>query len=76
MSYNPRSNGAVKQFHRTVNAAVKALAQTNEQLWLITLPYILLVIRNSTDEQTGISPAQAVYRQAIPLPVDLLPPYE
>ena len=38
MSYNPRSNGAVERFHRTLNAAVKAHAQTNEQLWLIKLP--------------------------------------
>ena len=76
MSYNPRSNGAIERYHRTLNAAVKAHAQTNEQLWLIKLPYILLAIRNSIDEQTRISPAQAVYSQAIPLPRDLLPPYE
>ena len=75
-SYTPKTNAAIERFHRTLNAAIKAHAQLNEQIWLPKLPYILLAIRNTIDPDTNISPAQAVYGQSMPLPGDLLPPYE
>jgi len=75
-AYTPKTNSAIERFHRTLNAAIKAHAQANEQIWLPKLPYILLAIRNTIDPDINISPAQAVYGQAIALPGDLLPPYE
>ena len=45
-SFCPKTNFLVGRSHKTLNVAINAHVQSNEQIWLAKLPYLLLVIRN------------------------------
>lgn len=69
LPYNPRANGLVERFHRTLKAAIMARNNT----WYEDLPYVLLGIRTTTKEDIKASPAELVFGKNPRLPADIIP---
>jgi hypothetical protein len=65
-AYPPASNSAVKRLHRHLKDALRARAAT--ATWSEELPFVLLGLREQPREDTGLSPAEAVFSAPIVLP--------
>jgi hypothetical protein len=65
-AYHPESNGAVKRLHRRLKDALRA--STAVATWSEELPFELLVLRAQLWEDTGLSPAEAVFGAPVVLP--------
>jgi hypothetical protein len=70
IAYHPESNGAVESLHRCLKDAlrIRAAAAT----WSEELPFVLLGPRAQLREDTGLSPAEAVFGAQIVLPNEFL----
>ncbi len=69
-AYHPESNGAVKRLHRHLKDALRArIAMTT---WAKEIPWVLLSLRAQPWEDTGLSPAEAVFSAPIVLPNEFL----
>jgi cleavage and polyadenylation specificity factor subunit 1 len=64
-SYNPRANGMIERFHRTLKAALKASENIN---WIDSLPIIMLGLRTSIKEDISCSAAELLYGTGLHLP--------
>jgi hypothetical protein len=64
--YHPESNRAVERLHRRLKDALRACAAM--ATWSKELPFVLLGLRAQPREDTGLSPAEAVFRAQIVLP--------
>ena len=71
-AYNPKANGMVERFHRTMKASLKARANTVN--WSFELPLILLGIRSALKEDLKCSTAEMVYGQTLRIPGELFVP--
>jgi hypothetical protein len=69
-AYNPESNGAVERLHRNLKDALRARAAA--ATWSEELPFVLLGLRAQPREDTGLSPAEAVFGAPIVLPNEFL----
>ncbi len=69
-AYHPESNGAVKRLHRRLKDVLCARATT--PTWSKELPFVLLGLRAQPREDTGLSPAEAVFCAQIVLPNEFL----
>lgn len=69
-AYNPRANGLVERFHRTLKTALKAYPDPTS--WTAYLPLVLLGLRTAVKEDLKCSPAELVYGQSLQLPADFL----
>jgi transposase InsO family protein len=58
-AYHPESNGAVERLHRRLKDAHWARAAV--ATWAEELPFVLLGLRAQLREDTGLSPAEAVF---------------
>ncbi len=65
-AYYPESNGAVKRLHRRLKDSLHARAAA--LTWSEELPFVLLGLRAQPREDTGLSPAEAVFGAQIVLP--------
>jgi cleavage and polyadenylation specificity factor subunit 1 len=70
-AYHPESIGAVKRLHRRLKDALRARAAA--ATWSEELPFLLLRLRAQPREDTGLSPAEAVFGAQIVLPNEFLP---
>lgn len=68
-AYNPRCNGLIERFHRTMKNALRNGESHN---WIDRLPLIMLSLRSSFKEELKASPSEIMYGCAIKLPIDLL----
>jgi hypothetical protein len=68
--HHPESNGAVERLHRRLKDALRARAAT--VTWSEELPFVLLGLRAQPREDTGLSPAEAVFGAQIVLPNEFL----
>lgn len=66
--YNPRANGLIERFHRTIKTAL----MTKKGDWLDNLPLILLSLRTTYSEDLHSSPAELVYGTELTIPGDLI----
>ncbi len=57
--YHPESNGTVERLHRRLKDALRARAAA--ATWSEELPIVLLRLRAQPREDTGLSPAEAVF---------------
>jgi hypothetical protein len=64
-AYHPESNGAVERLHRRLKDALCARAAA--ATWSKELPFVLLELRAQPREDTGLSPAEAVFDAQIVL---------
>jgi hypothetical protein len=69
-AYYPELNGAVERLHRRLKDAVRARATA--ATWSEELPFVLLGLRAQPREDTGLSPAEAVFSAQIVLPNEFL----
>jgi hypothetical protein len=69
-AYHPESNGAVERLHRHLKDALRACAAA--VTWSKDLPFVLLGLRAQPREDTGLSPAEAVFGAPIVLPNEFL----
>jgi transposase InsO family protein len=69
-AYHPKLNGAVERLHRRLKDALRAHAAA--ATWSEELPFVLLGLRAQPREDTGLSPAEAVFGAPIMLPNEFL----
>jgi hypothetical protein len=69
-AYHPESNGAVERQHRRLKDALRACAAA--AIWSEELPFVLLGLGAQLREDTGLSPAEAVFGAQIVLPNEFL----
>jgi hypothetical protein len=69
-AHHPESNGAVKRLHRRLTDALCARAA--EATWFQELPFVLLELWAQPREDTGLSPADAVFGAPSVLPNEFL----
>jgi len=67
--YNPRANGLIERFHRTLKASI--MARNNS--WYDDLPYVLLGLRTTIKEDIKASPAELIFGKNPRLPADIIP---
>jgi len=65
--YNPRANGMIERFHRTLKHAIMARGTD----WYDSLPFVLLGLRTTEKEDLKCSPAELVYGVKPRLPADI-----
>jgi hypothetical protein len=65
-AYHPESNGAVERLHCHLEDVLRAPAAAAS--WSKELPFVLLGLRAQPREDTGLSPAEAVFGAQIVLP--------
>jgi hypothetical protein len=65
-AYLPESNDAIKRLHRRLKDALRA--RTAVATWSEELPFVLLGLCEQPREDTGLSPAEAVFGHPIVLP--------
>ena len=70
---NPKSDGMIKRFNRTMIDVVQALLdpRKNQRDWDEVLPYAMMAYRSSIQDSTGETPYVMTYGEEIMLPVDL-----
>jgi hypothetical protein len=68
--YHPQSNGAVKQFHRHLQGALRARLPRPD--WVKHLPWVMLSLRATTKEDSGVSTAELVCSAPLSLPGQVL----
>ena len=66
--YHPRSNGLVEKWHRHLKASLMCCALSTE--WYSFLPSVLLGLRTVVRLDTGLSPAEMLFGQALRIPGD------
>ena len=71
-AYEPRTNGMLERFHRTLNSILAKLVATNQRDWPEHLPYALAAYRATVHESTNFSPNYLLYGHEIRAPVDLM----
>jgi hypothetical protein len=69
-AYRPELNGAVKRMHRRLKVALCACAAA--ATWSEESPFVLLSLRAELREDTGLSPAEAVFGTLIVFPNEFL----
>jgi hypothetical protein len=69
-AYHPESNGAVERLHRCLKDTL--CTRPTAATWSEELPFVLLGLRAHPREDTGLSPAEAVFGAQIVLPNEFL----
>lgn len=70
--YNPKSDGLVERFNRTLEDMISKYVQPNQKNWDEVLPLLMLAYRSSVHQTTGYSPAKLNLGRELKLPVDLV----
>ena len=72
--YNPKSDGMVERYNRTIVNAVSLMIQPHQRQkdWDVYLPYVGLAKRASVQVSTGESPNMMMLGREVNLPIDLL----
>ena len=71
-AYEPRTNGQVERFHRTLNSMLGKSVQQNQRDWDDRLPYIMAAFRASRHESTKFTPNMMVFGRENRAPADLV----
>ena len=67
-AFNPRANGMIERFHRTLKSSIMATGQQWEQI----LPMVLLGLRTVVKDDLQSSSAELVYGSQLTIPADLV----
>ena len=69
-SFHPQSNGIIERFHRSLKSSLRARLAGSD--WMSHLPLVLLGLRATPKDDTGLSVSEAVYGSALTLPGEML----
>ncbi len=69
-AYHPQANGMVERFHRRLKETLRARACGTD--WDQHLPWVLLGLRSSPREDSGLSSAEVLFGAPLTLPGDFL----
>ncbi|KAL6487878.1 hypothetical protein MHYP_G00045040 [Metynnis hypsauchen] len=72
ISHHPQSSGQVERANRTVITILKKYVTTNQRDWDVKLPLVLMAIRATPHEATGVSPFELMTGRQMTLPLHLL----
>ena len=71
-AYNPKANGMVERFHRTLKGSLEA--RSNTAYWSQELPLVLLGVRTALKDDLKCSAAEMLYGQPLRIPGELFVP--
>lgn len=69
-AYHPMCNGRIERFHRTLADCMSHCVKEDQRDWDTRIPYVLMALRNSTNNTTGESPYFLLYDKKFNLPFD------
>ena len=69
--YNPKSDGLVERFNRTVQQMLKTLVNDARNDWDDHLPYVMMAYRASIQESTNCTPNLLFLQHENNMPIDL-----
>lgn len=64
-AYNPKANGIIERWHRSLKSSIKAKFTDN---WMNELPMVMLGLRSTIKEDLNASPAELTYGKSLCLP--------
>ena len=70
--YNPKSDGLVERFNRTLLAMLSLFGDKNQKDWDDHLPYVLAAYRATQHNSTGVSPNLLMFNREIDCPIDVI----
>jgi hypothetical protein len=70
-TYYPQANGMVERVHRELKDSLRAQGASAD--WPLHLPWVLLGLHEVPKEISGLSSAEAFFRQPLVLPGELAP---
>ena len=73
-AYHPQSNGMVERLHRQMKEALRA--RNAATAWIDHLPWVMLGIRATPKDDSGVSAAQAALGHQLSVPGQLPPPLD
>ena len=65
-AYHPQANGMIERIHRQLKASLKARATSHR--WTDDISLVLLGLRSTTRDDTGLAPCDYVYGEQLRLP--------
>ena len=68
-SRNPRSDGMVERFNRTLATMLTMYCESKQNAWDQHLPYVMLAYRSSVHDSTGFSPNMMMLGREVELPL-------
>lgn len=71
-SYQPKSNGMVERWHRSLKAAIMCACESTATEWYNFLPTVLLGLRTRIRLDVEVSPAEMLFGQELRFPGDFL----
>lgn len=71
-SYEPRTNGLIERYHRTMNQMQDKMVADNHRIWHEVLPVLAAAYRASVHESTGYTPNYLVFGRENVMPVDIV----
>lgn len=77
-SYEPRTNGLIERFHRTMNQMLGKMVADNHRNWHEVLPIVAAAYRASVHESTDFSPSFLIFGRENIMPVNIVygsPPF-
>lgn len=71
-SYEPRTNGLIERYHRTMNQMIAKMVADNHRNWDEILPMVAAAYRASVHESTGFTPNYLIFGRENVMPVDIM----
>ncbi|RXN36126.1 NYNRIN-like protein [Labeo rohita] len=72
ISHHPISSGQVERSNQTVVSMLRKYVSANQKDWDVKLPLVLMAIRATPNESTGVSPFELMTGRLMTLPLHLL----
>ena len=70
--YNPKSDGLVERFNRTMKQMLTTLVADAKSDWDNHLPYVMMAYRSSVQESTKCTPNLLMLNREVTMPLDLI----
>ena len=70
LAYNPRCNGLVERFGRTLKTAISCYVNKQQTNWDVYVNHLLFAYRTSNVQATGFTPFELMYGHKALIPTD------